>query len=182
MIDPRTVTIWLDEHLPTDRTVAIDSGLFMGFPAAYLNAPDPRGFLFAQGFMSVGLGLASGIGGTIARPERLTIVAVGDGGALMSLPEFETAARLRLPILILIYNDRAYGAEVFDFPSHYHDGLVRFQSTDFADIGRALGMHGVTIRSTGDLTAVDKWLEARDGPLVVDTKVNPAVTSDVWAH
>lgn len=100
----------------------------------------------------------------------------------MSLPEFETAARLRLPMIILIYNDCAYGAEVFDFPSHNHDGLVRFQSTDFADIGRALGMDGVTIRSTGDLTAVDKWLEARDGPLVVDTKVNPAVTSDVWAH
>ena len=41
LIDPRTVTVWLDEHLPTDRTVAIDSGLFMGFPAAYLNAPTP---------------------------------------------------------------------------------------------------------------------------------------------
>ena len=144
LIDPRTVTVWLDEHLPTDRTVAIDSGLFMGFPSRLLECPGPpRIPIRPRGSCRSAWGSHLGIGGAIARPERLTIVAVGDGGALMSLPEFETAARLRLPMIILIYNDCAYGAEVFDFPSHNHDGLVRFQSTDFADIGRALGMHGV---------------------------------------
>ena len=66
--------------------MAVDSGHFMGFPPMYLRVPDPQGFVFTQAFQSIGLGLASGIGAAIARPDRLTVACVGDGGLLMALP------------------------------------------------------------------------------------------------
>ena len=81
----------------------------------YLDVPDQQGFVFPNAFQSVGLGLASGIGAAVARPERLSVAAVGDGGALMALGELETAARYRLPMLVVVYNDAAYGAEVHHF-------------------------------------------------------------------
>src|ERR1019366_5624458 len=81
----------------------------------YLSVPDADGFCFTQAYQSVGLGLGSAIGAAVARPDRLTVAALGDGGALMGISELETVVRLGLPMLIVIYDDEAYGAEVHHF-------------------------------------------------------------------
>ena len=173
-IDPRTLSIALDDLLPDDRVVAVDSGHFMGFPPMYIRVPDPAGFVFTQSFQSIGLGLASGMGAAIAQPDRLTVACLGDGGALMSLPELETLARLRLPMLVVIYNDAAYGAEVHHFGPHGHPvELVQFPDTDFAALAGAAGARGVTVRRPEDLTAIEPWLASPDGPLIVDAKITP---------
>ncbi len=172
-IDPRTLTIALDDMLPAERIVAVDSGNFMGYPSMYLSVPDQDGFCFTQAFQSVGLGLASAIGSAIARPDRLTVAALGDGGALMGISELETAVRLGLPMVILVYNDDAYGAEVHHFgPDGHRLDTVRFPPVKIAKIGRGFGCAAVTVRGTGDLTGVQAWLDGkRDRPLVIDAKV-----------
>jgi len=172
-IDPRTVTIALDDLLPAERTVAVDSGNFMGYPSMYLSVPDCDGFCFTQGFQSIGLGLASAIGSAIARPDRLTVAALGDGGALMGISELETAVRLGLPLLIVVYDDEAYGAEVHHFgPDGYPLDTVRFPPTDLAAIGRGFGCTGITVRSAADLGPVRDWLAGpRTAPLLIDAKV-----------
>jgi acetolactate synthase I/II/III large subunit len=178
-VDPRTLSIALDDLLPKERTVATDSGHFLGYPSMYLSVPDHKGFVFPNAFQSVGLGLASGIGAAVARPDRLCVAAVGDGGALMSLGELETAARYRLPMLVVVYNDSAYGAEVHHFgPEGQPVNIARFPDTDFAALARAAGAEGVAVRKVGDLAPVEGWLERRDGPLVVDAKVNPEVRAE----
>jgi thiamine pyrophosphate-dependent acetolactate synthase large subunit-like protein len=178
-VDPRTLSIALDDLLPAERTVATDSGHFLGYPSMYLSVPDHKGFVFPNAFQSVGLGLASGIGAAVARPDRLCVAAVGDGGALMSLGELETAARYRLPMLVVVYNDSAYGAEVHHFePEGQPVNIARFPDTDFAALARAAGAEGVTVRKKSDLAPVEDWLERRDGPLVVDAKVNPEVRAE----
>jgi thiamine pyrophosphate-dependent acetolactate synthase large subunit-like protein len=178
-IDPRALSIALDDLLPGERTVVVDSGHFMGFPAMYLAVPDPPGFVFTQSFQSIGLGLANAIGAALARPDRLTVAALGDGGAMMGLPELETAARLRLPILFVIYDDSAYGAEVHHFrPMGHPVETVQFPDTDFAAIARGAGGQGVTVRTLADLRPVEAWLERRDGPLLVDAKVDPDVCAE----
>jgi thiamine pyrophosphate-dependent acetolactate synthase large subunit-like protein len=178
-IDPRTLSIALDDLLPAERTVSTDSGHFLGYPSMYLEVPDQQGFVFPQAFQSVGLGLASGIGAAVARPDRLSVAAIGDGGALMSLGELETAARYRLPMLVVIYNDAAYGAEVHHFgPMGRPVDLARFPDTDFAALARAAGAEGITVRNKGDLAPLKEWLERRDGLLVIDAKVNPEVRAE----
>ncbi len=178
-IDPRTLSIALDDLLPEERTVATDSGHFMGYPAMYLSVPDEKGFVFTQAFQSVGLGLASGIGAAVARPDRLAVIATGDGGALMALGEIETAARYELPLVIVVYNDAAYGAEVHHFgPMDRPVDLAQFPDTDFATIAHAAGAEGITVRDTDDLTPIKEWLGRRDRPLVIDAKVNPEVRAE----
>jgi acetolactate synthase I/II/III large subunit len=172
-IDPRTLTIALDDMLPAERTVAVDSGNFMGYPSMYLSVPDAGGFCFTQAYQSVGLGLASAIGSAIARPDRLTVAALGDGGALMGISELETVVRLGLPMIILVYDDEAYGAEVHHFaPDGYPLDTVRFPPVEIAEIGRGFGCEGVTVRSADDLRPVRDWLDGpRDRPLVIDAKI-----------
>jgi thiamine pyrophosphate-dependent acetolactate synthase large subunit-like protein len=172
-IDPRTLSIALDDLAPPQRTVVIDSGNFMGYPSMFLDVPDAAGFCFTQAYQSIGLGLASALGAAIARPDRLTIAALGDGGFLMSVSELATTARLGLPLLIVVYDDSAYGAEVHHFGPHGHPlDTVTFPDTDLAAIGRGFGCAGVTVRTPGDLAAVNDWIAGpRDRPLVVDAKV-----------
>jgi thiamine pyrophosphate-dependent acetolactate synthase large subunit-like protein len=172
-IDPRTLSIALNELLPRERTVAVDSGNFMGYPAMYLDVPDADGLVFTQAFQSIGLGLSTSIGAAIARPDRLTVAALGDGGALMGVSELETAVRLGLGLLIVVYDDEAYGAEVHHFGPEGHPlDIVTFPPTDLAEIGRGFGCAAVTVRRRGDLTAVTDWLAGpRDRPLVVHSKV-----------
>jgi len=178
-IDPRTLSIRLHDLLPPDRLLAVDSGHFMGWPAMYIDVPDPRSFLFTQAFQSIGLGLAGAIGAALARPDRLVVAALGDGGALMAAGELETVGRVGLPLLVVVYNDAAYGAEVHHFgPSGEPLDIVTFPDTDFAALGRAVGAEGITVRRVEDLAAVEDWIARRSGPMVVDAKVSPTVVAD----
>ena len=159
--------------------MAVDSGHFLGYPSMYLEVPDARAWVFPNGFQAVGLGLGNAIGAAIAQPDRPTVAAIGDGGAFMALAELETAARLKLTLLVVIYDDAAYGAEVHHFAPMGHDvSLVRFPDADLAAIARAAGAKAATVRRTEDLAVVEEWLVNPHGPLVLDVKVNPTICAE----
>jgi thiamine pyrophosphate-dependent acetolactate synthase large subunit-like protein len=169
-IDPREFSKALDRVLPPLRLVSVDSGNFMGYPSVYLRVPDEFGFCFTQAFQSVGLGLASGIGAALAQPGRLPVIATGDGGFLMGVSELETAVRLGRPMVVAVYDDAAYGAEVHHFTGADH-GAVTFPDRDLAAIARGFGATGVTVRTRDDLAAVADWARDPAGVLVIDAKI-----------
>ena len=173
LIDPRTLTIAVDDLLPAERIVADDSGNFMGYPSMFLSVPDSGGFCFTQAFQSIGLGLATAIGAALARPDRVPGAALGDGGALMGIAELETVVRLGLPMVILVYNDSGYGAEVHHFgPDGFPLDTVRFPDSDLAAIGRGFGTDAITVREAADLDPLRDWLSGpRDRAILIDAKV-----------
>jgi thiamine pyrophosphate-dependent acetolactate synthase large subunit-like protein len=171
-IDPRTLTILLDDALPAERVVAVDSGNFMGYPSMFLSVPDEGGFCFTQAFQSIGLGLATAIGAALARPDRLPVAALGDGGALMAAAELDTVRRLGLPMVVVVYDDSAYGAEVHHFTAGEPLGTVTFPDTDIAAVGAGYGFDAVTVRRPEDLAGVRTWVAGpRSRPLLVDAKI-----------
>jgi len=170
-IDPRVLSAELDGLLPAARTLSLDSGNFMGYPAAYLAVPDAAGFCFTQSFQSIGLGLATAMGAALARPDRVPVAALGDGGFLMGISELETAVRLGMGLLVVVYDDAGYGAEFHHFPDDDH-GTVRFPDTDLAAIAAGFGCAAATVRAPADLAVVREWLAGpRDRPLLLDAKV-----------
>jgi thiamine pyrophosphate-dependent acetolactate synthase large subunit-like protein len=172
-IDPRTLSIALDDLLPSERIVSVDSGNFMGYPSMFLAVPDELGFCFTQAFQSIGLGLATAIGAALAQPDRLPVAAVGDGGLMMAAAELDTVRRLGLPMRVVVYNDEAYGAEVHHFgPGGYPLDTVTFPPTDIAAVARGYGFEAVTVRAVEDLAPVVDWLAGeRRTPLLIDAKV-----------
>ncbi len=173
-IDPRELSRRLDQVLPAERVVSVDSGNFMGYPSAYLRVPDADGFCFTQAFQSIGLGLASGIGAALAQPHRLAVVGTGDGGFLMGISELETLVRIGIPAVVVVYNDAAYGAEVHHFGAGGASvdlGAVTFPDTDLAALARGFGAEGMTVRTTADLDVLQEWVRAPRGVLVVDAKI-----------
>jgi thiamine pyrophosphate-dependent acetolactate synthase large subunit-like protein len=179
VIDPRTLSIALAEMLPHDKGVVIDSGHFTGWPAMYLDVADPRAWLFVNGFQAVGLGLGCAIGAAVAHPERITVAALGDGGLFLSLAELDSAARAGVRLLIVVYDDAAYGAEVHHFGPMGHDtATVRFPDADLAAIAAAAGVPSVTVRSVEDLAPLADWISGASGPMLVDAKVDPTICAD----
>ncbi|MER6283006.1 thiamine pyrophosphate-binding protein [Streptomyces sviceus] len=172
-IDPRTLSIALDDILPAERVIGVDSGNFMGHPSMFLSVPDQDGFCFTQAYQSIGLGLATAIGAALARPDRLPVAALGDGGALMGAADLDTVRRLGLPMVVVVYNDDAYGAEVHHFgPDGHPLDTVEFPPTDIAAVARGYGFEAVTVHTRTDLKAVEDWVAGpRSAPLLIDAKV-----------
>ena len=171
-IDPRELSREINTILPAERIVSIDSGNFMGYPSQYLDVPDEFGFCFTQAFQSIGLGLYTAIGAALAQPGRMPVLGTGDGGFLMAVQEMETAVRLKVPLLVIVYNDAAYSAEVHHFGDTSDLSTVTFPDTDIASIARGFGAEAITVRSTEDLDPVRKWVDASPAtPLVIDAKI-----------
>jgi acetolactate synthase-1/2/3 large subunit len=172
LIDPRTLTIALDEILPRERVLAPDGGNFNGYPAMFLDVPDERAYCLTLAFQSIGLGLSTAIGAGLASPGRVAVAGVGDGGFMMSHVELDTAVRLAVPLVVIVYNDHAYGAEVHHFGPEGHPlDIVEFPETDIAAIARGYGCEAVTVRTIDDLKAVRDWVDgSRRRPLVIDAR------------
>ncbi|NJP68219.1 thiamine pyrophosphate-binding protein [Streptomyces spiramenti] len=173
-VDPRTLTRELAPMLTPNRTVVWDGGHFIAWPAQYWSATDPQGLVFTgAAFQCVGLGLAGAVGAAAARPERTVVLATGDGGALMGLPELDTLVRSGASALVVVYDDAAYGFEDHMYVRRGADpATVRFADTDFAGVARSLGAEAVTVRSPAALAAVDRWRERGcRGTLLLDCKV-----------
>ncbi|WP_460800860.1 thiamine pyrophosphate-binding protein [Microbacterium sp. GXF6406] len=172
-IDPRALTNAIDAMVPMERVVVPDGGNFNAYPAMLLRVPDNDGYVIPLAFQSIGLALASAIGTSIAQPDRVTIAGVGDGGFMMSLAEVDTAVRMKLPLIVLVYNDHAYGAEVHHFEEETERlETVVFPETDIAAIGRGFGCEAITVRRLEDLAPLQAWLDGpRDRPFLIDAKI-----------
>ena len=92
---------------------------------------------------------------------------------MMSLVELDTAVRLGLGMVVLVFNDEAYGAEVNLFQRDTAQlDTVRFPETDIAAVARGFGCSAITVRGLDDLAPVADWLDGpRDRPLVIDAKI-----------
>jgi acetolactate synthase I/II/III large subunit len=188
-IDPRTLALALAGLLPAERTLVMDGGHFVGWPAMYWPAADPSALVFTgAAFQTIGLGFAGAVGAAIGRTDRTTVVALGDGGALMGLPELETLIRVAHSALVVIFNDAGYGAEVHMYrPLVTDTSPATFGDTDFAAVARSFGAKAATVRTVADLAGLRAWTAAGGpGTYLLDCKVVPDVVakylSDLGGH
>lgn len=181
-IDPRSLGLELERLLPGERTIVYDLGNFLGI-VPYLSVRAPDRIKMTPEFASIGLGMGTAMGVARARPDLPTVLFVGDGGLLMSLGELESVVREDLPLVIVVMNDRAYGAE-----RHFLElrGLPiaksMFPEADFAGIASALGYEAATIASLEDLAPLHESLANPTGPILLDCLINPKIAAPFMAE
>jgi thiamine pyrophosphate-dependent acetolactate synthase large subunit-like protein len=159
-----------------DRTLVVDGGHFMGFPSMEIPVGDPSRYVFTLDFGSIGLGLGAAVGASVAHPGRVTVAAVGDGGLMMSLGELDTAVRYALPLVVVVYNDEAYGAEMhFLRMSGIPDGESRFATPPLDAIARSMGAEGHRVTTLAELEALRPRLAEATGPILLDCRVTDRV-------
>ncbi len=165
----------LEKALPKNRILTTDGGRFMTEVWCRISAPDPKSFIVTANFGSIGLGLQEAIGAGFAAPDRPVVLFTGDGGFMMGgVNEFNTAVRLKQDLIVIVANDSAYGAEHIQFLDRSMDpGLSQFEWPSFAEVARSLGGQGVLVESAADLDKAIAAIETRDGPLLIDLRLDP---------
>jgi thiamine pyrophosphate-dependent acetolactate synthase large subunit-like protein len=151
-----------------------DIGNFMSFVGPYLTVLGPDHYHYPMDFSAIGLGMGLALGVAAGRPQRPTVLFIGDGALLMTLGDLETVLRCDLPMTIVVMNDAAYGAEVHyleleGFPAD----SARYPDVDFAEIATSVGMEAATVRSDADLRNLANIVGDFAGPLLLDCKVTP---------
>ncbi|MFO1080055.1 MAG: thiamine pyrophosphate-binding protein [Reyranellaceae bacterium] len=185
-VDPRSLGVTLDRLLPRQRNIVCDAGNFLGI-VPYLSVPDPGRFKMTSDFASIGLGFGTALGVARGRPDETTILVIGDGGFLMTMGELETVVREDLPMVIVLMNDCAYGAELH-FLKMRELPVARsvFPDVDYAPVAEAFGFQAATVRSLAELEKLAPLLARPEGPILLDCKLNAAVAapfmSEVHAH
>jgi thiamine pyrophosphate-dependent acetolactate synthase large subunit-like protein len=176
-VDPRALGVELDRLLPRERTIVYDAGNFLGI-LPYLTVPTPGHLKLTSEFASIGLGFGTALGVARARPQVPTVLVIGDGGFLMSMSELETAIREDIPLIIVLMNDCAYGAELH-FLALRKLPVARavFPDVDFAAVAEAFGFQAYTIRTLDELRALGPVLAKPDGPILLDCKVNAEIAA-----
>jgi len=176
-VDPRSLAVALDRMLPKERNVCYDAGNFLGV-VPYLSTPGPAHFKMTNDFASIGLGFGAAMGFARARPEIPTVLVIGDGGFLMTMGELETAVREDLPLVVVLMNDCAYGAELhFLRLRQLPVAKSVFPDVDFAPIAAALGYDAHTVRTLAELEALAETLARPEGPIFLDCKINADVAA-----
>ena len=176
-LDPRALGVALEKLLPARRSLVYDAGNFLGI-VPYLSVPDPGRFKLTSDFASIGLGFGTALGVAQARPDETTVLVVGDGGFLMTLGELETVVREDLPLVIVVMNDCAYGAELhFLKMRELPVAKSVFPDVDYAPVAEAFGFQAATIRTLADLEKAAPLLARPEGPVLLDCKLNAAVAA-----
>ena len=174
-IDPRILTLELSRMLPENRHIVFDGGNFMA-NWAYFSVPGPSHFTHSLDSGSVGLGLGTAIGVKSGQPDRTVMVMIGDGGMLMSMGEIETIIREDLPMVVVVMNDAAYGAEVHILRGqNLPPAKAEFFDVEFAPMAEPLGFDCHTVRNMADLKKLEPLLANPDGPILIDCKINVEV-------
>ncbi|WP_375000682.1 thiamine pyrophosphate-binding protein [Aeromicrobium sp. CTD01-1L150] len=173
-VDVRVASQKLNEVLEPGSVIVSDVGRFVAGVWPYLDRHGPGDFAALTGFASIGLGLAAGIGAAIARPQEPVVVLAGDGGFMMHAGELSTAVRERLPIVVIVFNDGAYGAEYHKLVAQGLSPTAAYnQWPDLCDMARGLGAQAMSIRSEADVTKLGEVMATLEGPIVVDVRIDP---------
>jgi thiamine pyrophosphate-dependent acetolactate synthase large subunit-like protein len=153
----------IDRALPRDRIIAGDSTQLVYAANHLLAMYEPRSWLMPIGYGCLGCALPMAIGAKLARPERPVAAIAGDGGFMFSVQELATAAGERLPLPILVYDNKGFG-EIRDAMSHAGIEHLATDPTihDLVRIAEGFGC------ATAKPETLDELGAALDGALAAD--------------
>jgi len=166
--------IWeLRSALPLDAIVVSDVGMHKMWLARLFRCEQPNTCLMSNGLASMGIALPGGIAAKLAHPERTVVVATGDGGFLMNVQELETAVRLGLSLIVLVWNDGGYGLIEWKQEREYGRArYCRFGNPDFVTLAQAFGGQGVRLNHPGELRPALTQAQQQGGLWIIDCPVD----------
>ncbi len=163
-------------HAPAEAITTVDSGAHMLAVMPLWAADEPHRLLISSGLATMGYALPAAIGAALSRPGHPVIAFTGDGGLGMTLMELETAVRLRLRVVVVVFNDAALSLIKIkqDGPGHGGAEAVSYARTSFAGAATAMGAAAACACDPAGLAAALDAALAREGPTLIDTRVDPA--------
>jgi pyruvate dehydrogenase (quinone) len=168
-LHPQAIAAALNDLAADDAVFLVDVGTPVIWAARYLTMNGRRRLIgsFIHGTMANALPQAIGV--QASHPGRQVITLSGDGGLAMLMGELLTLRQQRLPVKVVVFNN---GALAFVELEMKADGFVNYgtdlDNPSFAEVARAVGIHGVRVERPSELEEGLRGALAHDGPAVVE--------------
>ncbi|MBI4720326.1 MAG: acetolactate synthase large subunit [Chitinivibrionia bacterium] len=150
-----------------------DVGAHKMWIARVFLAYEPNTCIISNGFASMGIALPGGIAAKLVYPGRRVMTISGDAGFLMNVQELETAVRLGLNTVNMIWSDGTLGLIEWKQKNRFgHAFGTRFQNPDWVKLARAYGAEGIRVKKGDDLVAILRRAFRMKRPVVIDCPVD----------
>lgn len=172
---PLDVIKSIQAHVTDDMTVSTDIGSHYIWMARHFKSYVARHYLISNGMQTLGVGLPWALAAAMVRPNAKSVSVSGDGGFLFSAMELETAVRLGLNTVHIVWNDNAYYDMVKFQEEMKYNGQsagVKFGNIDLVKYAESFGAKGLRVETPDDLDTVLDEAFSTQGPVVVDIPVD----------
>ncbi len=163
---------------PRETLLTTETGIYNAVNLYLWKVPASGTYFGSSGANTMGYSIPAALGTSLLRPDCKTVALVGDGGFLMRASELETALRLKLAPVIIIFDDGTLGLiRIKQRAKGYRRAGVDLASTDFVRLAESFGGCGWMVRTLEDFDAAFRRALSSDQLTVIDARLD----SDVYA-
>lgn len=181
-LDPRALAGNLGAALPKGVLVTCGAGHFFSWVGMYMPLPPGSEIQYSYNFGAVGQGLGVAIGTGAGNPGRQHVAIEGDGSMMFNLQELETVVREKQQMVLVVWNDGGYGAEVHKLVAKgFNEKLAQWESPDFVALAKAFGGDGVLLANASEIGAAVTEGLRKGGLYLIDARVSPTTATEPYA-
>jgi acetolactate synthase-1/2/3 large subunit len=170
---PQHVMRDLRAVLEPDDLVVCDVGAHKLWMSRMFPCEVPNSCIISNGFAAMGMSLPGAIAAKLLYPERRVVAVTGDGGFLMNSQELETAVRLHLPLVILVWRDDGYGVIRWKQMVRFgRTSSVDFGNPEFVGYASSFGAVGYQVTDPSELRPILAEALKSKVPAVIDCPVD----------
>jgi acetolactate synthase I/II/III large subunit len=170
---PQRVVADVRRVMDDDSIVSLDNGMFKLWFARHYHTHQPNTLLLDNALATMGAGLPSAIACALMYPDRKILAVCGDGGFMMNSQELETATRLKLNLIVIIFNDSGYGMIKWkQAAQELEDFGLDFNNPDFVMYAKSYGATGHRIAASEDLVPTMEKAFDEGGVHVIDLPID----------
>jgi len=168
LIRPQKVLADVRKVMGREDILLSDVGAHKMWIARQYQCHEPNTCLIPNGFCSMGFALPGAIGASLVYPERQILAVCGDAGFMMNVQEMETAKRLNSNIVVMVWEDNAYGLIAWKQQNQFgHHTDLSFGNPQWMLLAKAFGWHGHRVENSGHLQATLKSAFSEPGPSLI---------------
>ncbi|WP_419867828.1 thiamine pyrophosphate-dependent enzyme [Chryseobacterium sp. CT-SW4] len=173
-ISPEFVAATINNKATDDAIFTVDTGMCCVWGARYLHATGKRALLGSFSHGSMANALPQAIGAALARPDQQVIALCGDGGLSMMMGDLATVVQYKLPIKIIVFNNRSLGMVRLEMQvAGLPDWQTDMYNPDFAKVAEAMGMKSYTLESPDNVETTIQEAFNYEGPALINVFTNP---------
>lgn len=172
-IKPQRVLHDIRQVLGQEDILISDVGAHKMWIGRQYNCYHPNTCIISNGFASMGISVPGAIAAKLIYPEKKVLAVSGDGGFMMNCQEMETALRIGVPIVVMIFNDSGYGLIRWKQEDHFGSScFTDFTNPDFVKFAESMGAKGYRIQSAEEIIPVLEDAFSQNVPCIIDCPID----------
>jgi len=181
-LHPQAVVRKVREALEREDILTLDNGIYKLWFSRLYPTYTPNTLLLDNALATMGAGLPTAMTAKLLMPDKRVLAVCGDGGFMMNSQELETVLRCKLPLVVLILNDNAYGFVKWKQQKRgFHPFAMDYGNPDFVKYAESFGIAGYRLKPGDDLAVVLKEAFASRKTTVIECPIDYSVNYDVFS-